>query len=101
VFGHQRVEGRGGDAQKLAVFGGLGGDDGDAVLHQAPLAEGVAGAEDRQDSAVGVGDVDAARHDEEEMRLRIADGIERLARRQRDLSMARASSARTSSGRTS
>jgi hypothetical protein len=41
VFGHQRVEGRGGDAQKLTVFGGLGGDNGGAVLHQPTLAEGI------------------------------------------------------------
>jgi hypothetical protein len=42
------------------------------------------GPEDGQDSAIGVGDVDAAGDDEKEMGLRIADGIERLARRQRD-----------------
>jgi hypothetical protein len=84
MFGHQRVEGRRGDAQKLAVFGGLRGDHGDAVLHQPALAEGVPGPENGQDRAIGIGDVDPARDDEKEMGLRVAHGIERLARRQRD-----------------
>jgi hypothetical protein len=84
VFGHQGMEGRGGDAQKLAVFGCLGGDNGGAVLHQPTLPEGIPRAQDRQDRPVGVRDVDAAGHNKEQMRLGIADGIQRLACIKRD-----------------